>query len=169
MQWSPGLSPGQEWGWDGRGCVVATWVLTLTCRCSRKYCSRQALRPSARTRSWPLGDLIHGLRCWGRGIRIGTSSGVVSLPGHHVGQARASQLRSASLPRHSVLLAWPTDIAGPPGAPAGLQREAGQQPALPTPSAILMTPEGQELTLGTSGSLHLAPRDGGTDNRPQAS
>lgn len=41
-------------------------ALTPTRRWSRKYCSRQALRPSARMRSWPRGDLIHGLRCWGR-------------------------------------------------------------------------------------------------------
>jgi hypothetical protein len=41
--------------------------LTLTCRCSKKYCSRQALRSTARVRSWPLGDLIHGLRCYRRG------------------------------------------------------------------------------------------------------
>lgn len=38
-------------------------VLTLTCRCCRKCCSRRVLKPKARARSWPFGDLIHGLRC----------------------------------------------------------------------------------------------------------
>lgn len=77
----------------GRG-AVAAWELTLTCRCSRKCCSRQALRPSARTRSWPRGDLIHGLRCWGRrGLYAGAGWG--DSPGS---RSPWGMGRSASLP-----------------------------------------------------------------------
>lgn len=61
--WFPGRGTGMG---PGRGHAGCPGALTLICRCSRKNCSRQALRLSARTRSWPLGDLIHGLRCWGR-------------------------------------------------------------------------------------------------------
>ena len=165
---------GQAWG-QGKGVAmrVATWVLTLMCRCFRKYCSRQALRPSARTRSWPLGDLIHGLRCWGRGgLHIGalptaTLLGVgASVPG------QSKPPVQCTLPRHSVLLAWLTATATQ--SKSGIQRDRvflgvgrscpsplrcckGRKPCRRPPQASLPLRWPQKVRSACLGHLRVSP------------
>lgn len=156
---------------QGSGRAGHHLVLTLMCRCFRKCCSRQALRPSARTRSWPLGDLIHGLRCWGRG-------GFIWVPclqppfwvGGPACQVRASPLCSAPAPSLR-----PAGLAHGHGHPEQARHTEGQGvprsgSALPQPTAVLqragshaaMAPEGQEGMSGAPQGLSIpAACDGG--------